>query len=144
MASYPRWDIGAVPLKCVSCKLPISPGADLFIKSKGVYYCADCGLVAEQGVNQVQPGGIEESFLKDLDEFPDDAAATTLAVATRYMARQLDNGEVAPREVTAYIKEVRLNLMQLRELFPPDEDSDDTEERRTRLQERRRREQGGM
>jgi hypothetical protein len=60
------------------------------------------------------------------------------------MARQLDAGDVAPREVTQYTKEIRLNLLQLHELYPPAEDGDDTEERRAKLQERRRREQGGI
>lgn len=142
--SYPRWDKAAGPVRCRTCHAPIPPGTDIWIKSKGVYYCATDGVVAEAAGESVKQGGLEEALLRDLEAYPDEAADTTLGVAARYMARQLDNGEVAPREVTQYTKEIRLNLMQLRDLYPPDEDDDDTESRRDRLQERRRREQGGI
>ncbi len=140
---YPRWDQATGPVKCRTCKVPIMPGTEIFIKSKGVYYCPACGVGAEENIGQVRPGGIEEAFLRDLDMLPDAAADTCLAISARYMASQLDSGEVAPREVTLYTKELRLNLLQLHELFPPSEEGDDTEDRRARLQERRRREQSG-
>ena len=46
--------------------------------------------------------------------------------------------------MTQYTKEIRLNLLQIRDLYPPDEDGDDTQARQEKLQERRRREQGGI
>lgn len=144
MANYPRWDNSTGPVKCVGCKHPIPPGTDIWLKSKGVYYCSTCGLVAEATGTEIKAGGIEEALLRDLEEFPGEAADTTLAKQSLYMARQLDDGEVAPREVTQYTKEIRLNLLQIRDLYPPADEGDDTETRRDRLAERRRREQGGI
>jgi hypothetical protein len=142
MANYPRWDQATGPVKCCKCRQPIAPGQDIYLKSKGVYYCAGCGLGKEQAGDEVKQGGIEEALLRDLEEFPGEAADTTLAKQSLYMARQLDAGEVGPREVTQYTKEIRLNLLQIRDLYPPAEDGDDTEDRRERLAERRRRENG--
>lgn len=141
---YPRWDQCTGPVKCRTCRTPILPGTEIWIKAKGVYYCNACGIEAENGLGTVKAGGLEEAFIKDMGMLPDQAADTSLAVAALYMARQLDAGDVAPREVTQYTKEIRLNLLQLHELYPPAEDGDDTEERRAKLQERRRREQGGI
>lgn len=144
MAGYPRWENSSGPVRCRGCKQPCPPGADIWIKSKGVYYCNTCGLVAEAAGDSIKSGGIEEALLRDLEEFPGEAADTTLAKQSLYMAKQLDDGEVAPREVTQYTKEIRLNLLQIRDLYPPDEDGDDTQARQEKLQERRRREQGGI
>jgi len=144
MANYPRWDSSTGPVRCCACRQPIPPGSDIYLKSKGVYYCADCGLVASAAPEEVKAGGIEEGFIKDLATFPDVAADLTLAKAALYMCRQLDCGEVSPREVTQYTREIRLNLLQIRDLYPEVDDADDTESRREKLQERRRREQGGI
>lgn len=142
--AYPEWGHATGPIKCRGCKEMIGPGFEVWVKRKGVYYCNGCGLVAEAAGDEIKAGGIEEAFLHDLGSFPDEAAGTTLAIAARYMARQLDCGEVAPREVTLYTKEIRLNLLQIRELYPPVDEQDDTETKREKLQERRRREQGGI
>jgi hypothetical protein len=142
--SYPVWATASGPVRCCGCKIPIAPGDDVFIKSKGVYYCAVCGPVAEATMGDVKDGGIEESFIKDLGKFPDEAADTALARQSCMMARQLDCGEVSPREITQYTKEIRLNFLQLIELYPPEGEPDDTEDKRARMQERRRREQGGI
>ncbi len=144
MNEYPRWDQATGPVKCRTCKTPIMPGTEIFIKSKGVYYCPACGVGAEENIGRVLPNGIEEAFLLDLNSLPEVAADTALAKTALMLASQLDSGDVAPREVTQYTKEIRLIYMQLAELYPPAEDGDDTEERRARLQERRRREQGGL
>lgn len=144
MASgYPRWDQATGAVRCRACKLPIAPGEDIFIKSKSVYYCATDGPLAEAAGNEVKAGGLEEAFLRDLDAFPDEAGDLVLAKAALFMARQLDQGDVGPREVTLYTKEIRLNLLQIRELYPPDDD-DDMEARREKFNDRRRREQFGM
>jgi hypothetical protein len=141
---YPNWGNAQGPVKCCKCKQLITPGSDIWIKSKGVYYCMMCGHDAEEAGTAVMVGGIEEALLRDLEEFDSGAADTSLAKQALYMARQLDGGEVAPREVTQYTKEIRLNLLQLRELYPPADENDDTESRAQRLAERRRREQGGI
>ena len=39
MADYPKWETCSGPVRCRGCKAPIPPGTDVFIKSKGVYYC---------------------------------------------------------------------------------------------------------
>jgi hypothetical protein len=142
--SYPVWATASGPVRCCGCHQPIPPGSDVFIKSKGVYYCGTCGPLAEATAGDIKAGGIEEAFILDLGKFPDEAADTALAKQSCMMARQLDCGEVAPREITQYTKEIRLNLLQLIELYPPEGEPDDTEDRRNRMQERRRREQGGI
>jgi hypothetical protein len=142
--TYPRWGEARGPVSCSGCKQLIGPGQDIWVKSKGVYYCAVCGAVAEASPDEVKARGIEEALLRDLEAFPGEAADTTLAKSALYMARALDCGEVAPREVTQYTKEIRLNLLQIRDLYPPADDGDDTEDRQQKLQERRRREQGGI
>lgn len=144
MSNYPRWANSNGPVRCVACGQPILPGSDVWIKSKGVYYCASDGALKEAAGDEIKAGGIQEALIRDLEHFPGEAADTTLAKAALYMAAQLDDGEVAPREITQYTKEIRLNLLQIRDLYPPAEDGDDTEDRAARLLERRRREQGGI
>lgn len=142
--SYPRWDQATGPVKCCHCKKPIAPGEDIWIKSKGIYYCAGDGLLKEASSDEIKPDGLEEAVIRDLDKLGDRAAETSMAKSALYLAKQLDDGEVAPREVTQYSKEIRLMIMQLYDLYPPADDQDDTETRRDRFQERRRREQGGI
>lgn len=144
MPNYPRWDTATGPVKCTACKRPIAPGTEIWIKAKGVYYCAGDGLVKEAAGNNVLDGGIQEGLIRDLARLPEEAAGTAMAKSALLMARQLDEGEVSPREVTQYTKEIRLTVYSLRELYPAADEADDTETRRERLQEHRRREQGGM
>jgi hypothetical protein len=142
--SYPRWEPAGGPVKCKGCKAPCPPGTDIYVKSKGVYYCAGCGTLAENAPSDVKPGGIEEGFVKDLAKYPPESLETSLARQALYMARQLDDGDVSPREVTQYTKEIRINLLAIMDMFPDEDDTDDTETRREKLNERRRREQGGI
>jgi hypothetical protein len=142
--TYPRWDQATGPVRCKGCKQPIPAGGDIFIKSKSVYYCNTCGIVVEAAGDSVKVNGIEEGLIKDLEKMPDEAADTAIAKSSLMMARQLDYGEVSPREITQYTKEIRLNFLQLLELFPPDDDEDDTEQKRAKHEERRRRENGGI
>lgn len=140
--SYPVWGTSSGPVRCCGCKTPIAPGESVFIKSKGVYYCGDCGIVAEATSGDIKAGGVEESFVLDLGKFPDEAADTVLAKQSLMMARMLDCGEVAPREITQFTKEIRLNFFALLELYPPQGEVDDTEDKRARMQARRQRENG--
>jgi hypothetical protein len=142
--SYPRWDQATGAVRCRGCKQPIPPGGDIYLKSKGVYYCNTCGIVVEVAGDSVVINGMEEGLIKDLEKMPPEAADTAIAKTTLYMARQLDQGEVSPREITQYTKEIRLNYLQLLELFPPAGEEDDTEQKRAKHEERRRRESGGM
>jgi len=142
--TYPRWDQATGPVRCKGCKQPIPPGGEIFIKSKGVYYCNTCGIVVEAAGDSVKVNGIEEGLIRDLEKMPEEAADTALAKTSLMMARQLDYGEVSPREITQYTKELRLNHLQLLELFTPADEEDDTEQKRAKMEERRRREQGGI
>jgi hypothetical protein len=127
--------------KCPNCRSPWAPGEPIFNRG-GVWLCAGCGTIAEADGEQVKVGGIEESAIKDLGKLPDEARDGAFASAILFMARQLDNGDVSPREVTMYTKEIRLNFMQLRDMFPPEGEGDETDKARDR-RERRAREQGG-
>lgn len=127
--------------KCSNCRKAVAVGDEMYAKSKGVYLCSDCGTLAE--ATAPETGAQEKSCLYFLEKLPEEAVNGPLAQGMLYLARQLDQNDVSPREVTNYTKEIRLNMMQLRDLFPPDEGDDDTDIVRQR-RERRMREMGGM
>jgi|HubBroStandDraft_5_1064220.scaffolds.fasta_scaffold718960_1 hypothetical protein len=128
--------------KCANCKSQISEGDQIF-NARGAWLCTACGLVAENTPDDVVQGGLEEAALKDLCAFPDEAQDSTIAKAIIFMAHQLDMGYiVGPRDVSNYTKEIRVNMLTLRDLYPPDEDDDATDMAR-KQRERRNREQNG-
>lgn len=129
--------------KCKHCGKAVKVGDQLFAKSKGVYLCFGCGTAAEATSGLAVTGGIEEATIRDLGTFPEEARETTMAVSMLYLARQLDQMDVSPREVTLYTKELRLLFMQLRELYP-EQTEDDATDVASRRRERRMREQGGI
>lgn len=129
--------------KCKHCGKEVTAGEQMYAKSRGVYLCAECGAAASATQGMVVAGGIEEATLRDLGGFPPEARETSMAVSMLYLARQLDMGDVSPREVTLYTKEMRLQFMQLKDLYPETQDNDDTDKARER-RERRMREQGGI
>jgi hypothetical protein len=128
---------------CKHCGYGFTAGEQMYAKSKGVYLCRSCGLSAEATSGIAVSGGIEEATLRDLGSFPEEARETSMAVSMLYLARQLDMGDVSPREVTLYTKELRLMFMQLKDLYPETQDNDETDTARQR-RERRMREQGGI
>jgi hypothetical protein len=128
--------------KCANCKAKINEGDQIF-NARGAWLCSGCGLVAENTPDDVVQGGLEEAALKDLSAFPDDVQDSTIAKAITLMAHQLDMGYiVSPREVSQYTKEIRINILTLRDMYPPDEDDDATDTAR-KQRERRNREQNG-
>lgn len=129
--------------KCGHCKRAVAIGDQLYAKSKGVYLCFACGTTADATQGMAVAGGIEEATILDLEGFPEEARRTSMAISMLYLARQLDQGDVSPREVTLYTKEIRLLFMQLRDLYPPVESDDDTDTAKQQ-RERRMREQGGF
>jgi hypothetical protein len=129
--------------KCTNCKTPVLAGDQMYAKSHGVYLCESCGGIAQATEGMVSSGGIEEATISDLETFPDEARKTSMAVSMLYLSRQLDQGDVSPREVTLYTKELRLLFMQLRDLYPAQGEDDETDVARGR-RERRMREQGGI
>jgi hypothetical protein len=80
--------------------------------------------------------------MKELALLPMEAGDGTLAQSMLYLARQLDDGDVPPRERPQYTKELRISLLSLQDAYPASEDEDETEEAR-RKRERRAREAGG-
>lgn len=113
----------------------------MFVKTAGVYYCLTCGHLYEELERNV--GDIEEAINLDLGSMPDEAKDSTFAQTALYMGRQLDDGDIPPREVPTYTKEIRMNMMELWMRFPPQGEEDETDKAQARL-ERRRREAGGI
>lgn len=128
--------------KCAHCKKPFSAGDEIYAKTAGVYLGLDCGcgLLAEN--EPVIAGPRETALLEDLAKLPPEAANTLIAQNMLGMARQLDEGDVSPREVTNYSKELRLNGMALQDMYPAVDTDDETEDARKK-RERRAREAGG-
>lgn len=136
-----RWFTAKRDGKCSHCKQPFTAGEDVYAKAAGVYLggLCGCGHVAEN--EPAETGEIETSVVKELSRLPAEAGEGSLAQAMLMLARQLDAGDVPPREVTQYTKEIRINLLSLRDEYPPDEQDDETEAAR-RKRERRAREGG--
>lgn len=126
---------------CQHCKRPVTAGEELYVKSAGTYYCRDCGTLADN--LPAEMGEIEASVMKELSKLPMEAGEGSLAQAMLMLARQLDAGDVPPREVTQYTKEIRINLLSLKDEYPVTEDDDETDAAR-RKRERRAREGGGF
>ena len=134
-----RWIEARRDGKCQHCKRPVAAGEEMYVKTAGVYLCSGCGLLDETSPRSM--GEIEASVMKELSKLPMEAGEGSLAQAMLMLARQLDAGEVPPREVTQYTKEIRINLLSLKDEYPPDEQDDETEAAR-RKRERRAREGG--
>jgi hypothetical protein len=136
-----RWVEAKRDGKCGHCPRPIAVGDEIWVKSAGVAYCQDCGLLAENVPHEV--GEIEGAVMKELAKLPLEAGEGIFAQNMLYAARQLDAGDIPPREVSNYQKEMRLNLASLQDAYPGTDDEDETEEAR-RKRERRAREAGGF
>lgn len=125
---------------CGKCGAPIEAGDRMYAQRKGMYVCEQCGQIAEQLPEDSGP--MVTSVLANLDEFPPEVREGSLAQAMLYMARQLDMGEVAARDVAGFIKEIRQNYMQLRALYPPSGEEDETDFMAKRREERYRYDEG--
>lgn len=112
-------------LTCARCKSKVTKGERFWYQRKGVYYCELCGSLAEHEVPEA--GMMERGVREDFSTLPPEAAESTLGEAMLYLARQLDSGDVQPRDVAPYMKELRQNLAALRELYPPAGDDDITD-----------------
>ena len=128
--------------KCTHCGMPFKAGDEVYAKSAGVYlgYHCGCGHLAEN--EPVIAGPRETALMEDLARLPPEAVNTLIAQNMIGMARQLDDGDVSPREVTNYTKELRLNWLTLADMYPVAEQDDETETARQK-RERRARESGG-
>lgn len=129
--------------KCTHCGTPFAAGTEIYAKSAGVYLGRDCGCGHLAESEPVIAGARETAVLNELAKLPDEAQTGMIAQNMLGMARQLDEGDVGPREVTNYTKELRINLLTLQDMFPPSDAEDETEEAR-RKRERRARESDGF
>lgn len=136
-----RWFEAKRDGRCQHCKKPFVVGDEVFMPTAGVYLCNGCGLLAENAPRTY--GEIETSVMKELAKLPLEATEGALAQSMMYLARQLDLGDVGPRDVTNYTKEIRIGLLSLRDMYPAESDEDDTDIARQK-RERRARENGGF
>jgi hypothetical protein len=109
---------------CVQCHTEIARGTRFYWKRKGVYLCELCGSLAEHEEPEV--GRNEQGVLNDLAMMPDEAAESTEAQMTLYMARSIDRSEVAPRDIAPLNLQMRQNLDALRARFPETGEEDIT------------------
>ena len=125
---------------CSKCGAPVTTGDMMFAQRKGMYLCEQCGHIASELPEEGGP--MVTSVMANLDEFPDEVREGSLAQSMLYMARQLDGGEVASRDVAGFIKEIRQSYMQLRALYPPSDEEDETALFARRREERHRYDEG--
>ena len=120
---------------CGRCRKPVAKGDQLYARRKGVYLCELCGSIAE---HEPEPdaGPIEQGVIKDLEQFPADAGSSVIAQAMLSFARQLDQGDVTPRDQPSYFKEIRQGLLQLRMAYPAAPEADETQAARARRERR--------
>lgn len=117
-------------LSCSRCHAVVEVGQRFYYLRRGAYLCELCGSIAEH--EQPEIGDIESGVISDLDTLPPEAKDRTLAKMMIAMARKIDNGDVADRDVAPITKEIRQMLMQLRLDFPPAPEEDETEKSRAR------------
>lgn len=94
--------------RCAHCPKPIAAGDEVYAKSAGVYLCHDCGLLADNLPTDV--GEHETAVMKELAKLPMEASEGILAQSMLGLSRDLDAGDVPPRERTQYTKELRIGL----------------------------------
>lgn len=135
-----RWIEAKRDGRCAHCKKPFLTGEEIWARAAGIYYCNGCGVLDENAPTVV--GELEASVMKELARLPLEAGEGTLAQSMLYLARQLDAGDIPPREVSQYTKELRISLLSLQDAYPASEEEDETEDAR-RKRERRAREAGG-
>ena len=137
-----RWVESNRDRRCSHCSRPIAAGEETWLKSAGVYYCQADGLL-DENTTDAGFGPLEASVMKELAKLPMEAGEGLLAQSMLQLARDLDAGDVPPRERPVYTKELRIGLLTLQDAYPAAEDDDETEEAR-RKRERRAREAGGF
>jgi hypothetical protein len=136
-----RWVEARRDGRCSHCKKPFLAGEEVWQKAAGVHYCQGCGLVAE--AVPAASGGHEAAVMDELAKLPLEAGTGLLAQNMLALARDLDAGDVPPRERPQYTKEIRINLLSLQDAYPATEEEDETEAVR-RKRERRAREGDGF
>jgi len=115
---------------CSRCHAVIDVGQRFYYLRRGTYLCELCGSIAEHEEPEV--GEVESGVLEDLKQIPPEASDRTLAKMMLSMARRIDNGDVADRDIAAITKEIRQMYSQLKLDYPPEPEEDDTEKSRKR------------
>ena len=136
-----RWRDASRDGRCSHCGSPFVAGDRIWVKAAGTVYCDGCGLLDENVPHAIGP--IEAAVMKDLAKLPLEAGDGVLAQSMLSLARDLDAGDVPPRERPQYTKELRIGLLSLNDAYPSAEEDDETEVAR-RKRERRAREGGGF
>jgi hypothetical protein len=126
--------------KCPKCGSEIFPGDEIWCKSVGINYCGPCGMIAEE--TPEEPGMQREAVEEFVRKLPEEAHNDPLAALMRHLAQQIDDGDVPPREMSNYSKEIRLHKLTLQEQYPEQEADDPTTAARE-ARERRFREHYG-
>jgi hypothetical protein len=136
-----RWIEAKRDGRCSHCRKPFKAATEIWARSAGVYYCQGCGALDENAPSTA--GSWEEAVMTDLGRLPPEAGTSLLAQNMIGLARDLDAGDVPPRERPQYTKEIRINLLSLQDAYPAHEEDDETEAARQK-RERRARESGGF
>lgn len=116
--------------QCSRCHAVIDIGQRFYYLRRGTYLCELCGSLAEHEEPEV--GKIESGVLEDLKALPPEASDRTIAQMMLSMARRIDNGDVADRDVAPITKEIRQMYAQLKLDYPPEPEEDETERTRRR------------
>lgn len=83
-----------------------------------------------------EAGPQEQGVLKDLARMPPDLAEGALAASALGMAREVDAGELPPREAIQARAQIRQCMVQLREWAPGTDTGDSTDAKRERREQR--------
>lgn len=115
---------------CDRCKRVIEVGERLWMPRRGTYLCELCNSDMEH--EELPIGDNETGVTEELKKLPPEAASGILASMMITLARKIDNGDVADRDIAPLTKEIRQMLVMLRDQFPPEGEDDDTEKARKR------------
>jgi hypothetical protein len=83
-----------------------------------------------------RPRTIELGVMHDLRNFPEEFAKGAIAATARRLAREIDIGMVAGRDVAGHAREIRQAMITLREMAPGDRKGDATDDLRARREAR--------
>lgn len=119
---------------CSRCKVILEVGQRIYWLRRGTVLCELCGSIAEHEEPEV--GEIESGVLEDLKQMPPEAADRSIARLMISMARRIDCGDVADRDVAPLVKELRTMLIQLMDIYPAEPEDDETEQARKRREKR--------
>lgn len=81
-------------------------------------------------------GRVERGVRKDLKALPDNLKDGAVAQAALLLARDLDSGNLLPRDAAAYLAQLRHCMAQLREWAPGEAKGDTTDAARTAREKR--------